>query len=69
MSVLTKTAGADIRRGDMVKVVKGKLFPALLYERYDGGAAEDIPEGACAYCLNDKVWRAMPPDAAPPKAH
>lgn len=61
MSVLTGKAGADIRRGDMVKLVQGKLFPALLYEQCEGGAAEDIPEGTIAYCRNDKVWRTMPP--------
>lgn len=61
MSVLTGKAGANIRRGDMVKLVKGKLFPALLYETNEGAAAEDIPEDARAYCLNDKIWRTMPP--------
>lgn len=65
MPVLTRTAGADIRRGDMVKIVKGKLVPALLYEQYEGGAAEDIPEGTRAYCLKDRVWRSMPPGFRP----
>jgi hypothetical protein len=65
MSVLTGTAGADIRRGDMITVIKGRLFPALLYEQYEGGAAEDIPECARAYCLKDKVWRTMPPGFRP----
>lgn len=65
MSVLTGMAGADIRRGDMVKVVNGKLFPALLYEQYEGSAGEDIPQGARAYCRNDKIWRAMPPGFRP----
>ena len=65
MSVLTGTAGADIRRGDMVRIVKGKLFPTMLYEQYDGSAAEDIPEGARAFCRNDGVWRAMPPGFRP----
>ncbi|WFU69758.1 MULTISPECIES: hypothetical protein [unclassified Bradyrhizobium] len=65
MSVSTRTAGADIRRGDMVKIVNGELFPALLYEPYDGSAGEDIPEGARAYCRNDRIWRAMPPGFRP----
>lgn len=61
MSVLTGTAGAEIRRGDLIKLVEGKLFPAFLYEQCEGAAAEDIPEGARAYCLNNKIWRTMPP--------
>ncbi|QQN66081.1 hypothetical protein JIR23_10530 [Bradyrhizobium diazoefficiens] len=65
MSILTGKAGADIRRGDMIKLVKGKLFPALLYEENEGAAAEDIPEGARAFCLDNKIWRTMPPGFRP----
>ncbi|MGY4625581.1 hypothetical protein [Bradyrhizobium sp. USDA 4486] len=66
MSVSTRMVGADIRRGDMVKIVNGELFPALLYEPYDGSAGEDIPEGSRAYCRNDdRIWRAMPPGFRP----
>lgn len=49
----------------MIKLVKGKLFPALLYEENEGAAAEDIPEGARAFCLNNKIWRTMPPGFRP----
>lgn len=65
MSVLIGKAGAEIRRGDMIKLVEGKLFPALLYEQCEGAAAEDIHEGARAYCINNKIWRTMPPGFRP----
>ena len=48
-----------------VRVVDGKLFPALLFEQNVGTAAEDIPERARAYCLQDGIWRTMPPGFRP----
>ena len=59
MSVKTGYAGENIRRGDMIKIVDEKLFPALLFERNVGVAIEDIAEGTHAYCLQDGLWRTM----------
>ncbi|MDA9497306.1 hypothetical protein XI05_07150 [Bradyrhizobium sp. CCBAU 11357] len=55
------TAGAEIRRGDMVKLVAGELFPTLLFERYFGAAAEGIPAGTRAYSDRQGAWRIVPP--------
>lgn len=54
-------AGADIKRGDMIKLDEGELFPALLYEENVGAAAEAIPRGREAICSADASWRRVRP--------
>jgi hypothetical protein len=57
---LTGVAGANIRRGDTVKLVDGKLFPALSNEKHIGAAAEAIREGAEMICSKESHWRNAP---------
>jgi hypothetical protein len=64
-NVMTAVAGAEIRRGDMVKLVAGELFPAVLFEQYVGAAAEDIPAGTRAYSVRQGAWRIVPPGFRP----
>ena len=59
--IMTGIAGAEIRRGDMVKLVDGELLPALLWEDNVGAAAEDIPRDTRAYGLHNGSWKVMPP--------
>jgi len=60
-NLVTGIAGAEIRRGDMVKLVDGELLPALLWEKNVGAAAEDIPRDTRAYSLHKSYWKVMPP--------
>jgi hypothetical protein len=60
-NVMTAIAGAEIRRGDIVKLVDGKLFPAFLFEQHAGAAAEDIPAGIRAYSVRQGAWKIVPP--------
>lgn len=59
--VMTGIAGAEIRRGDMIKSIDGNLFPVVLGELNVGAAAEDIAEGTRAYRLHKGAWKVMPP--------
>lgn len=56
-NVLTAVAGAEIRRGDIIKLINGQLFPALLFEQYVGAAAENIAAGKTAYGDELGFWR------------
>ncbi|WP_172787631.1 MULTISPECIES: hypothetical protein [Bradyrhizobium] len=43
-----------------MKLVDGKLFPALSSEAHLGVAAESILEGAEMFCSTEKHWRNAP---------
>lgn len=60
MATASYRAGADIERGDLVKIVGGQLFPALNTERNVGAAAQRIQIGSDAYCDQDTYWRRIP---------
>ncbi|MBR0995514.1 hypothetical protein JQ580_32870 [Bradyrhizobium japonicum] len=57
MATAAYKAGADIERGDLVKVVDGQLFPAFNNEQNVGAAAQHIPAGMEAFCGRDNFWR------------
>lgn len=60
MPIPNGVAGANIRRGDLVKLVDGKLFPALSSEAHLGVAAESILQGAEMFCSSEQYWRNAP---------
>lgn len=57
MPITTGKAGADIKRGDALKLSDGKLYPALSNEQAIGAAAEPAAEGQEMFCDQDTSWR------------
>jgi hypothetical protein len=60
-SSMTGIAGASIARGDGLKLVDGKLFPALSNEQTVGAAGEAIAAGEEMVCGSKGHWTAAPP--------
>lgn len=54
-------AGVDIKRGDVIKLVDGKIVPALIDEPHLGAASDFIPEGCEAQCAKSGHWRPTRP--------
>ena len=57
MPITTGEAGAEIKRGDTLKLSDGKLFPALSNEQAIGAAAEPAAKGEEMICGQDMFWR------------